>query len=225
MLSYNWGSQQAILAIRDALRARGYVVWMDLEQMHGSILERMAEAIEKAAVVCVAMSSAYKQSPNCRIEGEYALQKRKRIIPLLLDKDYRPDGWLGAMLGMKLWFDFSEAAPSTVEFERSIEGLVSELGAVAGGSPSPIVSSTRNTGACPSCGMPSNDGDGRPSAPSQPQTVAVSRNEETTDVDATTNVDAILRQLRLIELGQRNILERLNQLEARPKRECSCIVS
>ena len=31
---------------------------------------------------------------------------KKKIIPLLVQKDYKPDGWLGALLGTKLYYKF-----------------------------------------------------------------------------------------------------------------------
>ena len=40
-------------------------------------------------------------------EAEYAFQKRKTIIPLISQRGYRPDGWLGLILGTKLFYDFS----------------------------------------------------------------------------------------------------------------------
>ena len=40
-------------------------------------------------------------------EAEYALVKRKYIIPLKLRKDYKPDGWLGIIGAGRYFFDFS----------------------------------------------------------------------------------------------------------------------
>lgn len=39
-------------------------------------------------------------------EAEYAYQRRKRMIPLMMERSYSPDGWLGIILGSKLWMDF-----------------------------------------------------------------------------------------------------------------------
>ena len=44
----------------------GFKIWLDVDQMGGSILEAMAQAVENAAVVLVALSEKYKLSPNCR---------------------------------------------------------------------------------------------------------------------------------------------------------------
>ena len=48
------------------LQADGYKIWIDVEQMGGSTLEAMAEAVENAMVVLVCASEKYKLSPNCR---------------------------------------------------------------------------------------------------------------------------------------------------------------
>lgn len=48
------------------MQAENYKVWIDYEQMGGSTLQAMAEAVENAAVVLLCMSEKYKQSPNCR---------------------------------------------------------------------------------------------------------------------------------------------------------------
>ena len=81
------------MEVKNKLQASGYRVWMDLEQMGGSTLEAMAKAVEDAAVVLVCVSQRYKESPNCRSEGEYAYQLNKDIIPLMIQRNYKADGW------------------------------------------------------------------------------------------------------------------------------------
>jgi hypothetical protein len=53
----------------------------------------VAAAIEESEVVLVCMSQKYKDSANCRFEGEYAIQRKVNIIPILVQADYKPDGW------------------------------------------------------------------------------------------------------------------------------------
>ena len=48
------------------LKSSGYNVWIDVQNMEGSILAAMANAVEQAKVVVVAMSEKYKNSNNCR---------------------------------------------------------------------------------------------------------------------------------------------------------------
>ena len=106
MISYQWDAQAVLVEVKNKLQASGYRVWMDLEQMGGSTLEAMAKAVENAAVVLVCVSQRYKESPNCRSEAEYAYQLRKEIIPLMMQRNFTADGWLGMLLGTKLWIDF-----------------------------------------------------------------------------------------------------------------------
>uniref|UniRef100_W5N735 TIR domain-containing protein n=1 Tax=Lepisosteus oculatus TaxID=7918 RepID=W5N735_LEPOC len=101
----------------------GLRLWMDVEQMAGSTLQAMAEAVEQAYAVLICISSKYKESPSCRTEAEYTFQLRKQIVPLMMEKNYRPDGWLGALLGAKLWIDFSNDS----NFEESISQLIKEI--------------------------------------------------------------------------------------------------
>lgn len=39
------------------------------------------------------MTEKYKLSANCRLEAEYSVNLNKPIVPLILQKDYKPDGW------------------------------------------------------------------------------------------------------------------------------------
>ena len=98
-------------------------MWLDIEAMGGSTLEAMASAVENAAVVLVAMSDKYKISPNCRTEAEYTFQLKKPIIPLLMQRKYRPDGWLGMLAGAKLYINFD----GKYTFDKAFAMLEKEL--------------------------------------------------------------------------------------------------
>ena len=123
MISYQWDAQDVLVQVKNQLQANGYRVWMDLEQMGGSTLDTMAKAVENAAVVLICVSQRYKESPNCRSEAEYAYQLRKDIIPLMMQKNYKADGWLGMLLGTKMWIDFQ----SKHTIDSGVAKLVREL--------------------------------------------------------------------------------------------------
>ena len=106
MISYQWDSQEVLVEVKNRLQASGYRVWMDLEQMGGSTLETMAKAVENSSVVLICLSERCKESPNCRSEVEYTYKLGKDIIPLMMQRNYKPDGWLGFLLGTKFWIDF-----------------------------------------------------------------------------------------------------------------------
>jgi hypothetical protein len=96
---------------------------MDVDQMTSSVLQAMAGAVENAAVVVYCLSSAYKESEACRTEGEYAYNLRKAMVPVKPESGYRPDGWLGALTGNKLYFEFSN--PS--HYQSKAEDLLKEV--------------------------------------------------------------------------------------------------
>ena len=124
MISYQWDVQKRVVELKNQLQAAGYKVWIDLDDMCGSTLEAMARAVENACAVLVCVSHKYKESPNCRSEAEYAYQQRKTVIPLMMEENFKPDGWLGIIVGTKLWFDFRGHEIA----HASIEKLKKELG-------------------------------------------------------------------------------------------------
>ena len=80
MISYNWGHQDVIKRLNTALKARDYIVWIDIEKMQGSTVEAMSAAVEECAVMCYGISQAYKESTNCRMEAQYAMQQKKDMV-------------------------------------------------------------------------------------------------------------------------------------------------
>ena len=130
MMSYNWDHQDVIVRVVASLQSRGYLVWVDVEQMKGATVDTMALAVEGSAVVLIGVSRAYKESSNCRMECQYAHQKKKAIVPLKLTDGYEADGWLGLLLGTSLWYAFyGETLSSESAFESRVESLARELGA------------------------------------------------------------------------------------------------
>ena len=124
MISYQWDSQEVLVEVKNGLQERGYRVWMDLEQMGGSTLETMAKAVENSSVVLICLSERYKESPNCRSEAEYTYKLGKDIIPLMMQSNYKPDGWLGMLVGTKFWIDFH----SKHVVKPGVTKLIKELG-------------------------------------------------------------------------------------------------
>ena len=88
-----WNVQAAIQRTNESLIARGYVTWFDLTNMKGSTMDAMSDAIEGADVMLYGVSLAYKESANCRLEANYAHQQELDMIPLMMQKDYKPQGW------------------------------------------------------------------------------------------------------------------------------------
>ena len=66
---------------------------------------------------------------DCRLEAQYAHQQDVDIIPLMMEKGYKPTGWLGLIIGTRLYFDFHSAAVETdAAFMQQIDLVVRDLG-------------------------------------------------------------------------------------------------
>ena len=57
-----WDVQDIVIRIVAELKCRGYVVWLDVEQMAGSTMDAMAAAVEGAAAMLYGVSAKYKES-------------------------------------------------------------------------------------------------------------------------------------------------------------------
>jgi hypothetical protein len=59
-------------------------------------------------------------------EAEYAYSKQKDIIPLRMQGGYSATGWLGIMIGAKLFYDFS----GKYDFDKKFGELASALSGI-----------------------------------------------------------------------------------------------
>ena len=125
MLSYSWSSQRTVLSIRDRLEAAGLRVWVDVDQMGANLIDSMADAVERSTVIVVCCSSAYKASPNCRREADYASHLNKPMVVANMESGFVPRGWLGLHVAGKIWCDFREESPDC--FNRGMSTLMRQL--------------------------------------------------------------------------------------------------
>jgi len=105
MISYCWAQKEQARRVANYLKSKNIVVWIDIEKMEGSILEKMAEAVEESSVILIFLSSKYKVSQACRTEAEYAYKLKKEIVYIMTEENYKPRGWLGALLGNNLYYN------------------------------------------------------------------------------------------------------------------------
>lgn len=123
MISYSWATKEQANSLRQYLKDANVPVWFDSEKMQGSIFQKMAEAVEDSRVVLICYSQAYKNSNNCQDEAEYAKTLKKKIIPVLMQEGYKPDGWLGFIVGSKRYYDLSNKK----SFELNMPALLKEI--------------------------------------------------------------------------------------------------
>jgi hypothetical protein len=141
MISYSHKDEIICKQIYEELSKYGYHVWIDFDQMHGNVMDAMAQAIERSDTIIICMSEQYRKSNYCRAEAHYAFQRQLKIVPILLQEHYQPDGWLLFLIGQLLYVDFTK-----YEFPRAIELLIKELRApIIQGSQVVPVQSEENT--------------------------------------------------------------------------------
>jgi hypothetical protein len=124
-----WDVQPTIKRINESLQKRGYLTWFDLEHMKGSTADCMAGAVDGAEVMLYAVSLAYKESANCRMEANYGLQQEVDQIPLMVEKGYKPKGWLGLIIGTRMYYSFCAAdIPDEATFQERMDAICREIG-------------------------------------------------------------------------------------------------
>ena len=122
MISYSHKDKVLCKQLYEHLIQAGYRVWIDFDQMHGNVMDAMAQAIEHSQMIIICMSEQYRRSNFCRAEAHYAFQRKLKLVPVLLQKHYKPDGWLLFLIGQLLYVDFTK-----YEFGRAIEMLMREI--------------------------------------------------------------------------------------------------
>ena len=56
-------------------------------------------------------------------EAEYTFQLKQPIVPLMMQRHYKPDGWLGMLMGAKLYINFD----GKYDFETAYQMLLKEM--------------------------------------------------------------------------------------------------
>ncbi len=95
LISYFREDKDLCLAIKKDLEKLEYLVWMDVVVGDELKLDTVAKGVEKCWCVLMCVSDKYKEDVKGRSEVEYAFLLGKPIIPLIMQKDFKPSGWLG----------------------------------------------------------------------------------------------------------------------------------
>jgi hypothetical protein len=118
-LSYQWGSQQAVLKLKSHLEQAGYACWMDIGQMGGGdkLFAQIDAGIRGAKVVICCMNTAYAQSDNCSREVHLTISTGKTLIPLQMEKQtWPPEGALGPIMSEYLFIRFYDRKANDPNF-------------------------------------------------------------------------------------------------------------
>ncbi len=122
MISYSHQEKTVCKQLYEELTKGGYRVWIDFDQMHGNVMDAMAQAIDRSHTIIICMSENYQKSNFCRAEAQYAFQRQRKIVPVLLQQHYKPDGWLLFLIGQLLYVNFTK-----YEFALAMNMLLKEV--------------------------------------------------------------------------------------------------
>jgi hypothetical protein len=123
MISYSHKDEAVCLPIHEQLVRDGYRVWLDRDCLRGQTMIGIANAIENSEHMLICMSSAYKQSVYCQSEAHYAFERGCQLIPIIIESNYKPDGWLGIIVSGKIYVDFMKLTT----FQSAYQKLKNEI--------------------------------------------------------------------------------------------------
>ncbi|KAJ8036376.1 hypothetical protein HOLleu_20329 [Holothuria leucospilota] len=127
MVSYAWDGgygQKAARKIASYLKSRGLNVWIDTDEMKGSFLDAMAQAVSDCYAFVLCASEKYRKSNNCRLEASSAHIQDKLIIPAVVGSSIPSKrDWLMLLCADKLFIDFTDET----KFHQKCEELVQQI--------------------------------------------------------------------------------------------------
>lgn len=123
MISYSHRDKIICSKIQQQLVQDGYRVWFDEDCLRGMTMAGIAEAIENSQSVLICMSDRYKESVYCQSEAHYAYERRCHLLPIVVQSNYKPDGWLGIIVSGRIYVDFISEG-----FDEAYRTLKVEIG-------------------------------------------------------------------------------------------------
>ena len=63
-------TNENVLQVAELLREAGVQIWLDVDNMNGSTIQAMANAVDDSQLIIVCMSKGYSVSQNCILEAE-----------------------------------------------------------------------------------------------------------------------------------------------------------
>lgn len=125
MISYQHKHKIKAKRIYNWLKTNGYSVWFDEIEVYCDIYDRMAEGINNSNVILVCISSYYESSVNCERKYKFAQDKKKKIIPLKMEK-YYPIKALGLIIAGKFYHEFLDDLKQT-DFDEKMKSLEKDI--------------------------------------------------------------------------------------------------
>jgi len=130
-ISYCWANKAAATKLKAGLEMNGIKCWFDDGNMKGG--EHLFEAIDKgitsASVIISCLSNQYGASVNCKREVRLAAERKKILIPVLVDvcNPFPPRGDMGPLLAGLIYIDLHEDNLFAINLEQLVSALKQTL--------------------------------------------------------------------------------------------------
>ena len=89
-ISYNWGIKKQVQQLYNILEKEfNFKVWLDDKDLHAgnsALTAELAKGIKNSKVFLSCVTEDYCKSYNCNLEVEYASNKKKPIVVLMVQK-------------------------------------------------------------------------------------------------------------------------------------------
>jgi len=85
-------------------------------------METVIETIDNSQFVIICLSDSYKRDSFCQQQAEYALHSKRELLPVIVNKGYKPDGWLISLISNNAPIDFGSS-----NFNSASEMLIKEI--------------------------------------------------------------------------------------------------
>ncbi|CAF2064671.1 unnamed protein product [Rotaria magnacalcarata] len=122
IISYSEEDRLIYKQLHDELVQKPYRVCASSRQKNSNLIDTMVKRVEQSRLIIICMSKSYKQNNYCRAEVEYAYNKKLKIIPIIIESYYQPNGWLSSLIHGLSPIDFKKH-----KFPNAMEILLGEL--------------------------------------------------------------------------------------------------
>jgi len=129
----NRENHSRVATVNELLKSQGFKTWFDEDRMVEHIYQKMAEGIDDSDIILVFISKAYMEKlnitghDNCKKEFTYAITRKKKMLPIVMEPCMRdPSQWvgnLGVNLAGDLYVDMSETGSES----NNIKVLIDQL--------------------------------------------------------------------------------------------------
>ncbi|CAF1460849.1 unnamed protein product, partial [Rotaria sordida] len=110
MISYCSSDKKLCLIIYKKLKeSKMYRISFDEANDHESNPIAMADSVGRSSIILVCFSNKYRQSNASRLEAEFAKKRKRKIIPIRVERYYEPTGgWLLSIIDDRECVDFTQ---------------------------------------------------------------------------------------------------------------------